>query len=55
MIIGGKVEEGELKKNSQINIWREGMELGRGEITELQQSKVAAKCIGCWRRIRYKN
>jgi len=46
MILGGKVEEGELKKNSQILILREGVELGRAEILELQQSKVMAKTIG---------
>lgn len=45
MIIGGRVEDGELKKNSQIAIIREGGELGRGEITELQQNKQAAKSV----------
>jgi translation initiation factor IF-2 len=45
MIIGGRVEDGELKKNSQIAIIREGTELGRGEITELQQNKQAAKSV----------
>jgi translation initiation factor IF-2 len=46
MIVGGKVEEGELKKNSQIMVWRGDNELGRSEILELQQSKVLAKTIG---------
>ncbi len=46
MIVGGKVEQGEIKKQSQILISRDGSELGRGEIKELQQSKVAAKSIG---------
>ncbi|HYV33885.1 MAG TPA: translation initiation factor IF-2 [Candidatus Limnocylindria bacterium] len=45
MIVGGKVENGELKKQSHIMIWRDGVELGRAEITELQQSKVAARII----------
>jgi translation initiation factor IF-2 len=45
MIIGGRVEEGLLKKTSHITIWRDGADMGRGEITELQQSKVAAKSI----------
>jgi translation initiation factor IF-2 len=45
MIVGGKVEEGELKKNSHIMIFRDGTELGRAEITELQQTKVSAKSI----------
>jgi translation initiation factor IF-2 len=47
MIIGGKVEEGMIKKAGEIAILRmkdgEREEIGRGEITELQQSKVAAK------------
>jgi translation initiation factor IF-2 len=45
MIVGGKVEEGELKRQSQITIWRDGLELGRAEIIELQQSKVLAKHV----------
>ncbi len=45
MIIGGKVEEGEIRKNGQIGILRAGEELGTGEILELQQNKVAAKMI----------
>ena len=57
MIVGGKVVNGELKKNSRIAILRpsavknaEGKndpeELGRAEIMELQQTKVMAKSIG---------
>ncbi len=45
MIVGGKVEEGELKRNSHISVWRAGAELGRGDILELQQSKVASKNV----------
>ena len=45
MIVGGRVEEGELRKKGQVSIWRNGVELGRGEIAELQQSKVAAKTV----------
>jgi len=45
MIVGGKVEEGEMKKVGHIAIWREGVELGRGDILELQQSKVNAKSV----------
>jgi translation initiation factor IF-2 len=45
MIVGGKVEEGELKKQSQIMVLREGVELGRGDIMELQQSKVMSKNV----------
>ena len=45
MIVGGKVEQGEMRKNSPVTIWREDKELGRAEILELQQSKVATKTI----------
>ncbi len=48
MIIGGSVLDGELRKNKPIAIWRKDAEgneaeLGRGEILELQQSKVGTK------------
>ncbi len=48
MIIGGQVNEGELRKNKPVAFLRkdaEGndQELGRGEILDLQQSKVATK------------
>ncbi len=48
MIIGGRVEEGMLKKSGEIAVLRKNAEgtqeeVGRGEIVELQQSKVAAK------------
>ena len=46
MIVGGKVVNGDLKKNSRINIFRNDIELGRAEIMELQQTKVMAKTIG---------
>lgn len=45
MIVGGRVEEGELKRQSQIMVLREGVELGRAQIEELQQSKVMAKHV----------
>jgi translation initiation factor IF-2 len=45
MIIGGRVDEGEVKKQSHIAVWREGVELGRGDIQDLQQSKVMAKSV----------
>jgi translation initiation factor IF-2 len=48
MIIGGQVNEGEIRKNKPVAILRkdaEGneIEVGRGEILDLQQSKVPAK------------
>lgn len=45
MIIGGKVLEGELKKKCQIAVIRDGVLLGRGEILDLQQSKIATKTV----------
>ncbi len=51
MIIGGKVNEGEIRKSKPIAIIRkdnEGneYEAGRGEILDLQQNKVATKEVG---------
>ncbi|MEK7075903.1 MAG: translation initiation factor IF-2, partial [Patescibacteria group bacterium] len=43
MIVGGRVEQGMLKKSGEIAVIRNGEEAGRGEILELQQSKTAAK------------
>ena len=43
MIVGGKVEEGEIRKNKKIAIWRGEEEVGSGEIQDLQQSKIATK------------
>lgn len=45
MIVGGRVEEGEVKKQGQIAVWRDGVELGRGEIIDLQHNKVASKSV----------
>jgi translation initiation factor IF-2 len=45
MIVGGRVEEGDIKKSGFIGIWRGEAEIGRGEIIELQQSKVHAKSV----------
>lgn len=45
MIVGGRVEEGTLRKVGHIAIWRGEQELGRGEILELQHSKVMAKDV----------
>jgi translation initiation factor IF-2 len=41
----GRVEEGDIKKSGFIGIWRGEAEIGRGEIIELQQSKVHAKSV----------
>jgi translation initiation factor IF-2 len=43
MIFGGRVEEGEIRKAKQVAIWRGDAEVGRGEVLELQQSKIATK------------
>lgn len=43
MIVGGRAEEGELRKNKPVCVWREGVEMGRGEMLELQHNKIAVK------------
>lgn len=43
MIIGGIVKNGEIRKNKSIAVWRGETEVARGEILELQESKVATK------------
>lgn len=55
MIIGGRVDEGEIRKSKPVAIWRktavnvdgeettELKEIGRGEIVELQQNKIDTK------------
>ncbi len=45
MIVGGRVEEGELKKIGHIAIWRDGVEIGKADITELQQNKQTTKAV----------
>lgn len=42
-IIGGKVLSGEIRKSKSISLWREDREIARGEILDLQESKVATK------------
>ena len=41
-IIGGKVENGSMKKGGEVKVLRRGGEIGRGRIRELQQNKVKA-------------
>lgn len=43
MIIGGNVNDGELRKSKPVAIWRGDEEVGRGEILDLQHNKVPAK------------
>lgn len=43
MIIGGRVAQGELRKDKPVALWRDGAELGRGEILDLQHNKIVAK------------
>ena len=45
MIVGGRVEEGQITKISKISIIRDGAEIGKGEIEDLQHNKSAAKSI----------
>lgn len=41
-IVGGKVQEGEIKLGSEVKILRRDVEIGRGKIRELQQQKQKA-------------
>jgi translation initiation factor IF-2 len=43
MIVGGRVEEGQITKVSKIAVLRDGAEIGKGEIEELQHNKAASK------------
>jgi translation initiation factor IF-2 len=45
MIVGGRVDEGELRKNCPVAVWRGEDQLGTAQILELQQSKVATKTV----------
>jgi translation initiation factor IF-2 len=40
MIIGGRVEEGEIKKQGKVAIWRDGTEMGTGEIMNCNITKL---------------
>jgi translation initiation factor IF-2 len=42
-IIGGKVLSGELRKSKSLALWRGETEVARGDILELQESKVSTK------------
>ena len=45
MIVGGRVEEGQITKISKISIIRGDAEIGKAEIEDLQHNKVAAKSV----------
>ena len=45
MIVGGRVEEGDIKRASKIAIFRGGVQVGTAEIEDLQQSKSAAQIV----------
>jgi translation initiation factor IF-2 len=45
MIVGGRVEEGDIKRASKIAIFRGGVHIGTAEIEDLQQSKSAAQIV----------
>ncbi|MBI5126464.1 MAG: translation initiation factor IF-2 [Candidatus Taylorbacteria bacterium] len=42
-IVGGKVQEGEIRLGGEVKILRRDIEIGRGRIKELQQQKVKAQ------------
>lgn len=45
VVLGGRVEEGELKQGAEVKIMRRDFEVGRGEITSLQSQKKQVKVV----------
>ena len=45
VVLGGKVEEGELRMGEEVKIMRRDLELGRGEIVSLQSGKSPVKKV----------
>jgi translation initiation factor IF-2 len=45
VVLGGRVEEGELTQGAEVKIMRRDFELGRGEITSLQAQKKQVKVV----------
>ena len=45
VVLGGKVEEGELRQGEEVKIMRRDLEIGRGEIVSLQAGKTPVKKI----------
>ncbi len=45
VVLGGKVESGELTEGAQVKIMRRDLELGTGEIVSLQTQKAATKVV----------
>jgi translation initiation factor IF-2 len=45
VVLGGKVEEGELREGAEVRVMRRDLELGRGEILSLQSQKKATKKV----------
>ncbi len=45
IVLGGRVEEGELKQGAEVKIMRRDFEVGRGEITSLQSQKKQVKVV----------
>jgi translation initiation factor IF-2 len=45
VVLGGRVEEGELRENTEIKVMRRDIELGRGRIVSLQTQKTPVKTV----------
>jgi len=45
VVLGGRVEEGELRENAEVRVMRRDLELGRGKITSLQTQKTPVKKV----------
>ncbi len=46
MIVGCRIEEGELAEGAKVAILREGTEIGQGKITQIQSGKIQVKKVG---------
>lgn len=44
-VLGGRVNEGEVRKNGSFKIMRRESEIGRGKVKELQQAKMSAESV----------
>jgi translation initiation factor IF-2 len=44
-VVGGRVEEGTLKRNDMVTIYRRGIEVGKGKIINLQEKKMDAGSV----------
>jgi translation initiation factor IF-2 len=44
-VVGGRVDEGEIKSGSSVKIWRRDNLIGEGKIKELQSQKIKTSVV----------